>query len=177
MNVGVRPTTHARRDRRPEQVILFSVARRTFAIAAEAVKEIRSTDSIAGIAVDFDSSAIPKVRHLIPRGHRTYYVVSGCAHFHLPTTRPTLALILRQFRGAVLVDAVERMAEIPVVYPLPRAFRGEERTWYRGLAYLEEHIVPVVNPGGFLTREQCEQLDRLAPPVDLEPQPEGPLVA
>jgi chemotaxis signal transduction protein len=158
-------------------VVLFSVARQTFAIAAEAVKEIRSTDSIAGIAVGFDNSDILKVRHLISRGHRTYYVVSGCEHFHLPSMRPGLALILRQFRSAVLVDAVERMAEVPAVYPLPRAFTGEERTWYRGLAYVEDHIIPVVNPGGFLTHQQIEQLDRLAPPIDLEPQPEGPLVA
>lgn len=177
MSRGLHSTAHARRERRPEQVILFSVARQTFAIAAEAVKEIRSTDSIAGIAVDFDNSDIPKVRHLIPRGHRTYYVVNGGGHFHLSSTRPNLALILRQFRGAVLVDAVERMAEVPAVYPLPRAFTGEERTWYRGLAYLEDRIVPVVNPGGFLTHEQIEQLDRLAPPIDLEAQPEGPLVA
>jgi len=156
------------RVRRPEQVILFSIANQTFAIAAAGVKEIRSTDSLASTAVEFEGSDISKVHHVIDRGHRTFYVVSGCAHFHLPVTRPILALILRQYRAAVLVDAIERMAEIPAVYPLPIAFSGEERLWYRGLAYLDDRLIPVVQPGGFLTREQFDHLDRLAPRV--EPQ-------
>jgi hypothetical protein len=160
------------RVRRPEQVILFSMANQTFAIAADAVKEIRSTDSLAAIAVEFDRSDISKVHHVIERGHRIFYVVSGCAHFRLPVTRPTLALILRQYRAAVLVDAIERMAEIPAVYPLPLAFSGEERLWYRGLAYLDDRLIPVVHPGGFLTREQFEHLDRLAPRTEPQSQVE-----
>jgi hypothetical protein len=175
MNAAPHSRLQPRRERRPEQMILFSIARQPFLIAPEAVKEIRSTDGLTGVVIEFENSAIAKVRHLIPHVHGSRYVVSGCAHFHLPTTRPTLALILRQFRAAVLVDRVERMAEIPAVYPLPRAFSGEERIWYRGLAYLEEHIIPVVQPGGFLTREQFAQLDAVAP--RLEPQHEGPVHA
>jgi chemotaxis signal transduction protein len=152
------------RIRRSEQVILFSIARQTFAIAAEAVKEIRSTDSLAGAAIEFESAEVAKVRHIIRRGHRIYYVVNGCSHFHLPVTRPSLALILRQFRAAVLVEAIERMVEIPAIHPLPLAFSGEERIWYRGLAYFEDRVIPVICPGGFLTRQQFEQLDRLARP-------------
>jgi hypothetical protein len=163
------------RVRRSEQVILFSIGAQTFAIRAEAVKEIRSTDSLAGTAVAFEDSGISKVQHVLARGHRRFYVVSGCAHFRLPVTRPTLALILRQFRAAVLVDAIERMAEIPAVYPLPLAFSGEECAWYRGLAYLEDRLIPVVQPGGFLTRAQFEHLDRLA--SHLEPAPKGAIPA
>jgi chemotaxis signal transduction protein len=173
MTIAAHESHKPQRIRRPEQVILFSIARQTFAIAAEAVKEIRSTDSLAGAAIEFESSEVPKVRHCIERGHRTYYVVNGGSHFHLPTTRPTLALILRQFRAAVLVDAIERMTEIAAVHPLPLAFSGEERTWYRGLAYLDDCVIPVVNPGGFLTRQQFEQLDRLALRVETSRHTEG----
>lgn len=170
--------SHKRQSaRRAEQVILFSVANRTFAIAAEAVKEIRSTDSLAGAAIEFENAPVSKVRHIIERAHRIYYVVNGCSHFHLPVTRPNLALIFRQFRVALLVDAIERMAEIPAVYALPLAFAGEERHWYRGLAYLEDTIIPAVHPGGFLTREQFDQLDRLAPRSGAHHQPEGAISA
>lgn len=162
MTIAAHESHKPARARRPEQVIVFLIARQTFAIAAEAVKEIRSTDSLAGAAVEFDSAEVPKVRHFIERGHHTYYVVNGCSHFNLPTSRPTLALILRQFRAAILVDAIERMTEIAAVHPLPLAFSGEERTWYRGLAYLDDCVIPIVHPGGFLTRQQFEQLDRLA---------------
>jgi chemotaxis signal transduction protein len=173
-----RPDSHRpQRIRRPEQVVLFSIARQTFAIAAEAVKEIRSTDSLAGAAIEFESVDVAKVRHIIERGHRAYYVVNGCSHFHLPVTRPSLALIMRQFRVAVLVDAIERMVEIAAVHPLPLAFSGEERVWYRGLAYLEDRVIPVLHPGGFLTRQQIEQLDRLASRIGPERQTEGTISA
>jgi hypothetical protein len=123
------------------------------------VQEIRSTDSLAGAAVEIEQADVPKVRHLVERGHRTYYVLSGCAHFGLRVTRPTLVLILRQIRAAVLVDSIERMAEIPNVYALPQGFQGDERQWYRGLAYLEDRVIPVINPTGFLTAEEFGRLD------------------
>ena len=162
--------------RPPAQMILFEISRQAFAIAAEAVKEIRSTDSLAGAAVEFENLGIPKVRHVVERGRRAYYVVNGCEHFHLPVTRPSLALVLRQFRVALLVDSVERIAEIPAVYSLPLAFSGEERAWYRGLAYLDDRITPVIQPSGFLSREQLEYLGRLAPRHDPQ-QAEGALPA
>ena len=95
-----------------------------FAIAADAVQEIRSTDSLAGAANEIENPEVPKVRHTIERGGRTYYVVNAGAHFGLPVTRPALVLILRQFRAAVLVDRIDRMAEIPAVYPLPHRVHG-----------------------------------------------------
>ena len=83
-----------------------------FAVAAAAVQEIRSTDSLAVSANEIEHSEILKVRHTLERSHQTYYVVNAGAHFGLPVTRPTLVLILRQLRVAVLVDRIERMAEI-----------------------------------------------------------------
>jgi chemotaxis signal transduction protein len=148
--------------RHPEQVILFTIGRQMFAIAAESVREIRSTDTLAGAASEIEFPEVEKVRHTVERGHRTYYVVNGCAHFRLRVVRPALAMILCEFRVVVLVDGIDRMAEIPAVYPLPRAFSGEERAWYRGLAYLEDHVIPVIHPGGFLTRDEFDRLDRAA---------------
>ena len=151
-----------RRARASEAVILFCIANQTFAIAADAVQEIRSTDSLGGTAIEIEQAEVPKVRHLVERARRTYYVVSGCAHFGLRVTRPTLVLILRQIRAAVLVDSIERMADIATVHPLPRGFQGDERKWYRGLTYLEDRVIPVINPGGFLTVEEFARLDQAA---------------
>ena len=151
-----------RRARASEAVILFCIANQTFAIAADAVQEIRSTDSLGGTAIEIEQAEVPKVRHLVERARRTYYVVSGCAHFGLRVTRPTLVLILRQIRAAVLVDSIERMADVATVHPLPRGFEGDERKWYRGLTYLEDRVIPVINPGGFLTVEEFARLDQAA---------------
>jgi chemotaxis signal transduction protein len=151
-----------RRGRHSEAMILFCIANQTFAIAADAVQEIRSTDSLGGSAIEIEQAELPKVRHLVERARRTYYVVSGCAHFRLRVTRPTLVLILRQIRAAVLVDSIERMAEVSKVYPLPRGFEGEERKWYRGLTYLEDRVIPVIHPGGFLTVDEFARLDQAA---------------
>src|SRR5580704_11646451 len=149
-----------RRARHPETVVLFFVANQMFAIAADSVHEIRSTDSLAGAANELENSGLPKVRHSLDRSGRTYYVVNAGMHFGLPVTRPALVLILRQFRAALLVDRIDRMAEIPGVYPLPLAFTGDERRWYRGLAYLDDSVVPVVEPTGFLTPREFHGLDR-----------------
>lgn len=159
MKIAGQDAAKTRRSRTREAVILFCIGSQTFAIAAESVQEIRSTDSLAATAVEIDGAEVSKVRHLVERGHRTYYVVSGCAHFGLRVTRPTLVLILRQIRAAVLVDSIERMAEIPKVYPLPQGFCGDERQWYRGLAYLEDRVIPVINPAGFLTAKEFGRLD------------------
>ena len=42
---------------------------------------------------------------------------------------------------------------------LPREFLGAERQWYRGLAYLEDQVIPVVSPLGFLTSQEFQRLD------------------
>lgn len=152
-----------RRALRSEPVILFAVASETFAIAASAVHEIRSTDSLAGAATAIAQPELKKVRHTLQRGQRTYYVVNAGVHFSLPPSRASLVLILRDARIAVLVDRIERIDQISALHALPRAFRGEERRWYRGLALLGERVIPVVNPSGFLSDNELTLLRGGAP--------------
>lgn len=158
---------------KPEAVILFWVANQMFAIAAESVQEIRSTDGLADAANEIDQQVVPKVRHILEWGRRTCYVVNAGAHFGLPVSRPTLVLILRRMRIAVLVDRIDRMTEIPAVYPLPQAFAGRERRWYRGLAYIDDSVIPVVAPSGFLSAEEFSVLDRAIKPTAPQPEMEG----
>ncbi len=165
------------RSRRQETVVLFEVAKHMFAIAAESVQEIRSTDSLAGAAIEIEQPELAKVRHMVERGRHTYYVVNAGMHFNLPVTRPTLVLILRQRRVAVLVDRIDRMAEISAVYSLPLAFAGDERRWYRGLAYLDDMVIPVIDPASFLTREDFQRLDRAAGAGASRPELEGAVSA
>lgn len=166
-----------RRARQPETVLLFYVAKQMFAIAADAVQEIRSTDSLAGSAIEIEQTEIGKVRHTVERGRRTYFVVNAGMHFGLPVTRPLLVLILRQLRIAVLIDRIERMTEIFGVHPLPLAFAGDERRWYRGLAQVDDLVIPVVRPEGFLTEEEFHALDLAVRGVAPQPPAEGTVPA
>jgi chemotaxis signal transduction protein len=163
----------AARRGKPEAVILFWVANQMFAIAAESVQEIRSTDSLAGAANEIDQQVVPKVRHILEWGRRTCYVVNAAAHFDLRATRPTLVLILRRMRIAVLVDRIDRMTEIPAVYALPQAFTGKERRWYRGLAYIDDSVIPVVQPSGFLSTEEFSALEFAVKPSVPQHEMEG----
>jgi chemotaxis signal transduction protein len=148
-----------RRGRARESAILFTISGLPFAIASSAVHEIRSADSLSGSAMEIGQSVVPKVKHLVHRGNRSYFVVNGCAHFGLKSARPTLVLILRDSPVAILVDKIERMADIATPYALPLAFEGEERRWYRGLTFTDDLIMPVVNPAGFLTRHELRALE------------------
>ena len=152
------------RDSRPrEQVVMFSIAEYSFVISASSVQEIRSTDSLGGIVVELDRPVLRKVRHIVERDARSYYVVSGYEHFHLPLSRPTSVLILRDVPVAVLVDRIEEMAEMRVLVGLPRSFRGEERVWYRGLTVLGRKVLPVADPRGFLTVDELRRLEEENP--------------
>ncbi len=159
LSTGTASKPVPRRAHQPETVVLFAVANQMFAIAADAVQEIRSTDSLGGSAIEIEQIEIGKVRHTFERGGRTYFVVNAGMHFGLPVTRPALVLILRRSRVAVLIDRIERMAEIASVYPLPLAFSGDERRWYRGLTQVDDLVIPVIHPGGFLTDEEVRSLD------------------
>ena len=152
--------TAPRQTHHPETVVLFAVANQMFAIAADAVQEVRSTDSLAGSAMEIEQMEIGKVRHTIERARRRYFVVNAGMHFGLPVTRPTLVLILRNLRIAVLIDRIERMTEIASVCALPLAFAGDERRWYRGLAKVDDMMLPVIEPGGFLTHDEFHMLDQ-----------------
>jgi chemotaxis signal transduction protein len=152
------------RDNRPrEQVAVFSIAQYSFVISAASIQEIRSTDSLGGTIVELDRPVLRKVRHIVERDSRYYYVVSGCEHFHLPASRPTTVLILRNTAVAVLVDKIEEMAEMRVLLALPQSFRGEECNWYRGLTVLDRKVLPVANPLGFLTAGELQQLEEHNP--------------
>jgi chemotaxis signal transduction protein len=149
-------------DRATEQVVVFSIGQFTFAISAAAVQEIRNTDSLGGMVMELENIVVPKVRHMIERDSRSYFVVSGFDHFHLPQSRPTTLLILSKTPTAILVDRIEEMAEMRTIVALPRSFHGEERVWYRGLTILEGKVVPVVDQKGFLTTEQLQLLEQSA---------------
>jgi hypothetical protein len=75
------------------------------------------------------------------------------------------------------VDRIDRMAEISAVHPLPLAFAGEERRWYRGLAHLDDVVIPVVQPGGFLSAREFQQLDRAAIAAASQHEMEGAVQA
>jgi len=153
----------ARDTQRREQAVVFSITGCTFLISAGAVQEIRSTDSLGGVVKELDRPVLRKVRHIVEREAKSYYVVSGCEHFHLNYSRPTSVLILRNAPVAVLVDRIDEMAELRVLLALPRSFQGEERSWYRGLTVLDRKVLPVVNPQGFLTAGELQQLEEQHP--------------
>jgi chemotaxis signal transduction protein len=143
------------RSRRGEAVILFTVAGQKFAIAADAVEEIRSTEGMKPLAHSFARGT--KVRHMLLRDHRQYPVIDTNVHLRMLSSHPTRLLLLRQHL-AMTADSIERMAEIATLHPLPKAFAGEERQWYRGLALLGEDVVPVLNSAALLSPAELEAL-------------------
>ncbi|MGH9711182.1 MAG: chemotaxis protein CheW [Blastocatellia bacterium] len=162
-----------RRHGRTEAVILFAVSGQTFAIAASAIDEIRSTDSFSSTASEIVVTGMPKVRHRVRRGRKWCYVVNACAHFDLPVSRPTLVLVLHNSRVAVLVDQIDRIETISRLMVVPRSFSGPERTWYRGLTLIDESVVPVLSPFGFLTDSEIAQLDAHDGSAAISVQSEG----
>ncbi len=155
----------ARRTRNPlrsQPVILFAVGLTTFAIAAAAVEEIRGPQGLRPLGGDA-ARGLAKVRHTLERAGKTFFVVDAAAHFHMPRVQTTRLLMLRDSSVAVAVESIDRMAEIQTFYPLPAAFRGDERRWYRALALVGGQVVPVVDPEMFLTRaEQIVVIARAA---------------
>jgi chemotaxis signal transduction protein len=141
-----------------EDVIVFSVGEFRFAIAAGAVKEIRSMEGLQAFTLGGISMQIAKLRYTLERGGTTYFVVDAARHFGLPVSRASRVLILRNLPTAVLVDATDRIMQITALHALPRAFTHEERTWYRGLAVVSGEVVPVVNHHAFLNKPELELL-------------------
>ncbi|MGA2811595.1 MAG: chemotaxis protein CheW [Candidatus Acidiferrum sp.] len=142
-----------------EQIILFRVGGQLLAISSASVQEVRSVDSLAGAAAEIKDSGVAKVRHLLQREEQTLFVVNGTLHFGLPLIPGTLVFILRQTRTALLIDGIEKMTSMTQLQALPLAFSHEERRWYRGLTALDQTVVPVVSPDGFLTPEETRLLD------------------
>src|SRR5215472_10224123 len=108
-----------------EGVILFRVGAFNFAIAAGAVKEIRSMDGVREFAIGGITARIDKLRYTLERGGATYFVVDAARHFDVKASTPGRVLILRNSAAAVLVDSTDRMMEISALHALPRAFTHE----------------------------------------------------
>lgn len=162
MKIAPSEPRQGRRSSRREPVILFSIAGQAFAINASSIQEIRTTDSISAAASEVSVATVPKVRHLLRRGRKTFHVVNGCAHFGLPASRPAQVIVLRNHRIAILVDSIDRMETMTLLMALPPGFCGPERFWYRGVTLIAESVVPVVNPAGFLAEHEIAQLDAIA---------------
>jgi chemotaxis signal transduction protein len=145
--------------RAQEGVILFTVAGYKFAIAAGAVKEIRGMEGLHPFTLGGISERIGKLKYTLERDGTTYFVVAAGAHFHLPASQPSRVLVLRNLPTALLVDSTDRMTDISALHALPRAFTQDEREWYRGLAVVGGEVVPVVNPGAFLSKNEQEILN------------------
>jgi chemotaxis signal transduction protein len=142
-----------------EMVILFVAGGVKFAIAADAVDEVRELGGLKEFSAGISHPKLEKVRHTLDRqGHR-YFVLDACAHFGTRSRRPTRLMVLRHARAAVMVDSVDRMQEIQFIRPLPDAFSGKERDWYRGLTVLKGRVVPVVKPEAFLSKVDVALLD------------------
>ena len=156
MNLSAREKT---RQARTEQIILFRVSGQIFAISSAAVQEVRSVDNIAGMARELPESNLHKVRHSIRRGDRTQYIVNAALHFGLQPQPASLVFFLRRTRTALLIDGIEKMTTMSRLQSLSLAFQGEERYWYRGLTTLDQAVVPVVHPEGFLSLEELTILE------------------
>ena len=137
--------------RQGESAILFAIGAFSFLIAAEEIDEIRETHEMASVAVETMRTSVAKIKSTVQKGGHIYFVIDGSVHFQLPPSKPTRLVLLRNHPVAVTVDSIDRMTEIDRVLALPRAFIGPERHWYRGLAVLNDRVVPVVNGAAFLT--------------------------
>lgn len=144
---------------RAEQIILFRVGGQLFAISSASVQEVRSVDGLTGTTKEIAHAAVPKVRHTICRGDTTHYVVSGTSHFGVPAASASLIFFLRQTPTALLIDGIDKMTTMTYLQALPQTFCREEREWYRGLTALDQTVVPVVKPEGFLTVQELTLLD------------------
>jgi len=153
------PATAVARQPRTEQIILFRVSGQTFAISSASVQEVRSVDNIAGMAQELPESTIRKVRHSIPRGNSTLYIVNAALHFGLQPQPASLVFFLRRTRVALLIDGIDKMTTMSRLQALSVAFQGEERFWYRGLTALEQIVIPVIQPEGFLSLEELTLLE------------------
>jgi len=148
---------------RAEQIILFRIGQQLFALSSSSVQEVRGADSLSGGARKITAPGVDKVRQFVRRGRNTLFLVSGARHFGLSAQEGILAFVLRNTRTALLVDSIERMTAMTRLQALPLAFCHEERQWYRGLATLDQMVVPVVRPEGFLSDEELKMLDAAVP--------------
>ncbi|HEY1924496.1 MAG TPA: chemotaxis protein CheW [Candidatus Acidoferrum sp.] len=150
---------------RTEQIILFRISGQLFAVSSASVQEVRSVDTLAGSAREISQSELRKVRHTVLRGEHHLYVVNGALHFNLPPSPAALVFVLRRTRTALLVDGIEKMTTMSRLQALPQAFCNDERNWYRGLTAIDQTVIPVVKPEGFLTPDELFSLDSALDPA------------
>jgi chemotaxis signal transduction protein len=150
-----------------EQIILFRVSGQLFAVSSASVQEVRGVDSLSGAAEEINAPGLRKVRHVLRRGDRSLFIVNGAMHFGLHAAEGTLLFVLRKTRTALLIDGIEKMTSMTRLQALPLSFCHEERRWYRGLTALDQTVVPVVHPEGFLSLEELALLDATLLETDL----------
>ena len=139
---------------------MFSVGALRFAIAASAVDEIRNLDGLVPHACG-PQSRTAKVQFTLVRKKKsinTNYVVSSALHFGIESSPPSRVLVLRNHPVALLVDNIDRMRQIGQVLPMPHAFRGIERQWYRGLTIVDGMVIPVIEPTSILREAELDAL-------------------
>jgi chemotaxis signal transduction protein len=144
---------------RSEQIILFRAGGQLFAISSASVQEVRSMESVTNTGRTVSHPEIAKVQHFVQRGEASLYVVNAAMHFDLPPGPAELVFVLRRTRTALLVDGIDRMASMTRLQALPQSFCHEEREWYRGLTALDQSVIPVIKPEGFLTEDELFALD------------------
>jgi chemotaxis signal transduction protein len=143
---------------RTEQIILFRAGGQIFAVSSASVQEVRGIDTL-GSAKEISHEHLPKVKHFVQRGEHSVYIVNAAMHFGLPLSTPALVFVLRNTRTALLIDGIEKMTTMSRLQALPQAFCHEEREWYRGLTALDQTVIPVIKPEGFLTPDELFLLD------------------
>jgi chemotaxis signal transduction protein len=157
---------------RTEQIILFRVSGQLFAVSSSSVKEVRAADSLTSTASEVSHPSLRKVKHVVRRGGKSLFIVSGALHFGLSPAPAALVFVLRHTQTALLIDGIEKMTTMTRLQALPQAFCHEERQWYRGLTALDQSVVPVVAPEGFLTSEEIDLLEASLTPEEA-PQAES----
>jgi chemotaxis signal transduction protein len=155
----VKPRNEVRklRTRHAEAAILFAVGPYKFAIAASEVDEIRDMHGLTPASLINGPMAVQKVRYLLRRERRSYHVVDASMHFHMLPSTASRIMVLRGGLVALTADNIDRMTDITVMAPLPLAFQGEETKWFRGVALIDNAVVPVVNSKTVLSNAEVEQ--------------------
>jgi len=135
-------------SRRGEPVVIFRLGSERFVIASAEVEEIR----------DLHQGHLPSA--VAARGNgRQIPVIAADRIFGVQSAKLEQLLVLKVRRVAVAIDRIEGMAELREIVALPRGFHGQERFWYRGLGFVRQQIMPVVNAAVFV--ESAREL----PPV------------
>lgn len=152
----MKPEVRRLRTRHGEAAILFAVGQFKFAIAASEVDEIRDMHGLMPASLGNAPLAVRKVSYLLRRDRRTYHVVDASQHFHLSPSNVSRIMVLRGGLVALTADSIDKMTELTGIAPLPRAFQGDERKWYRGVALIDNAVVPVVNSNSVLSDVEVE---------------------